>query len=96
MPQRILDRLHSQYPESLHAELSMLHVDAEGLDWSIVIAFLERVTPNVIIFEHKHMKRISIARVMRILQARGYFSWVAGQNLYAMQVGLQRALAYNV
>ncbi len=96
LPRNILDRLHSQYPLSRNEELSLLHVDAEGFDWAIAQSFLEQITPNVLVFEQKHMKQSSIASVMRSLQTKGYFSWVAKQNLYAMQVGLPRALAYKI
>lgn len=95
-PNAILDRLHSRFPKSKSSKLSMLHVDAEGLDWPITRAFLDRITPNVVVFEQKHMKHSAISNAMDHLRSKGYFSWVARQNLYAVRIGLPRALAFEI
>ncbi len=73
----------------------MLHVDAEGLDWPIAQAFLKRIKPNVVIFEQKHMERSAVETAMKELQSKGYFSWIARQNLYAVQIGVPRASAFK-
>lgn len=54
-PKNIISMFHNYFAETSKTELCMFHVDAEGYDWVIIEAFLQIVTPRIVVFEKNHL-----------------------------------------
>ena len=68
-----------------HADrIDALVVDAEGADWEIVSLFLELgCVPDVLFFEHKHLKHSTIAMAIEKLSELKFKMEFVGPDLLA-------------
>ncbi len=77
------DSLLNQYDVGT---LDLLHIDTEGYDYEIIKMIpWERITPGIIVYEHKHLTTVDRDECLRFLIQKGYRISIREQDSVAYQ-----------
>lgn len=83
--QKVIDKFYI-------TKVDLLHIDTEGADWLILSSFpFDSITPEVIVFEHNHLKLADYKKANQFLKSRGFKLLRVGTDTFCYHSKLKGA-----